>query len=241
MVLDEVFEHVLNKIEKAKIVTDPYPHFFLEEIFPSDFYQQLQKMFPKKTMMKPIGTSGKVSQGAYPQRYLINLHKNDLFRLDSLDFLFWTQFSKGILDPAFIDRLTKRFEPYLQDRYAEDFDKITFSAMGELYLDIKNYAIGPHTDHPFRALTFLFYLPSDENLKSLGTSVYKPKDPDFKCSGINHHGFGGFEKVFTAPFKPNSLFGFVKSDISFHGVERIHEAHIERKLLNYIVYGKKRP
>ena len=83
--------------------------------------------------------------------------------------------------------------------------------------------------------------PSDENLKPLGTSVYKPKDPDFKCRGINHHGFGGFEKVFTAPFIPNSLFGFVKSDISFHGVERIHEQNIQRKLLNYIVYGKKRP
>jgi hypothetical protein len=43
--------------------------------------------------------------------------------------------------------------------------------------------------------------------------------------------------VFTAPFRPNSLFGFVKTANSFHGVEPLKENETcRRQLLLYDVY-----
>lgn len=86
-----------------------------------------------------------------------------------------------------------------------------------LIRDRAGYALGPHTDTPSKVLSALFYLAKDESLEAHGTSLYAR--PGFTCAGDQHHGFAGFTKVATMPFKPNTLFAFAKSDTSFHGVE----------------------
>jgi hypothetical protein len=50
-----------------------------------------------------------------------------------------------------------------------------------------------------------------------------------------HH---GFLKLTTMPFKPNSLFAFVKGDNSFHGVEPVTDPDTKRWLLLYDVFTK---
>ena len=44
----------------------------------------------------------------------------------------------------------------------------------------------------------------------------------------------GFEKVKTMPFKPNSMFGFIKTTNSFHGVDIIN-ADIERDAIALVL------
>ena len=97
--------------------------------------------------------------------------------------------------------------------------------------DQTNYAIGPHTDAPHRLVTFLFYLPRDESMRELGTSVYRPKDPNFVCWGGPHHPADQFDLVRTVEFLPNRLLTFPKTERSFHGVEQIHRAEVNRPLL----------
>ena len=41
------------------------------------------------------------------------------------------------------------------------------------------------------------------------------------------------------PFKPNSLFGFLRTDRSFHGVDQINEEGVVRDLLLYNIYVPK--
>jgi hypothetical protein len=99
--------------------------------------------------------------------------------------------------------------------------------------DLSDYSIGPHTDHPIRVLTLLFYLPFTNELSHLGTSVYHPRNISFECEGFHHYPFQDFIRLFTAPFHPNSMFGFIKTNRSFHGVEPIAQKGIERNLLSY--------
>ena len=40
----------------------------------------------------------------------------------------------------------------------------------------------------------------------------------------------------TAPFRPNSLFAFFKTDRAFHGVDPIADTDIERNMLLYNIY-----
>jgi len=68
--------------------------------------------------------------------------------------------------------------------------------------------------------TLLFYLT--DKPKSCGTTVFVPKKP-FRCDGRKHHKFEDFEVVKTAPFLPNSFYGHVRSDVSFHGVFKTTE------------------
>lgn len=59
------------------------------------------------------------------------------------------------------------------------------------------------------------------------------KDPNFTCPGGPHHPFECFLRVATMPYLPNTLFAFLKTHNSFHGVEPIKEAGIRRDLLLY--------
>ena len=103
----------------------------------------------------------------------------------------------------------------------------------QLCRDFGGYAIGPHTDGRKESRTILFYLPKDDSKPYLGTSVYVPKDKSFTCDGTKHHDFDKFDKVFTAEYKPNTCFGFIRSNNSFHGVE---PSNNERNLMQVSVW-----
>jgi hypothetical protein len=87
----------------------------------------------------------------------------------------------------------------------------------------------------------LFYLPGDESQSHLGTSMYVPRDPAFHCPGGPHYEYRGFDCAWTMPFVPNSLFAFVKSNTSFHGVEPVTEPGARRWLLLYDIYHHLEP
>ena len=79
----------------------------------------------------------------------------------------------------------------------------------------------------------LFYLPRDESQSHLGTSIYVPEDAGFACPGGPHHPFELFRRVYTMPYVPNTLFAFLKTQNSFHGVEPLTGAAVRRDLLLY--------
>ena len=103
-----------------------------------------------------------------------------------------------------------------------------------LFRDFSNYSIGPHTDHPNFVMNFLFYLPENHDSAHLGTSVYQVKDSRLLPHlSHDHYSFEIFDRLYTAPYAPNSAFGFIRSSKSFHGVEPIGEQTHPRNLLSF--------
>ena len=109
--------------------------------------------------------------------------------------------------------------------------------------DFTKYNLGAHTDSVNKFVTFLFYIPSDNNLSNIGTSLYKPivdidsnKHRHFTTEQTKQN----FIKVKTCPFVPNSLFLFPRTKSSFHGVEEVNIEQKERNLLllNYYIDKK---
>jgi hypothetical protein len=80
-------------------------------------------------------------------------------------------------------------------------------------------------------VTFLFYLPKDDSMRELGTSIYRPKEADFVCWDGLHYPHEQFELVRTVEFLPNRLLTFPKTERSFHGVEQIRRENVNRPLL----------
>jgi len=97
-----------------------------------------------------------------------------------------------------------------------------------LVKDRAGYQIGPHTDLPARLVSLLFYLPPNSDIEARGTSVYIPKDRGFSSDGSVHHDRRDFDLVETVPFRMNSVVFFPRTERSFHGVELIPDAGIER-------------
>lgn len=195
---EEVLGHMAYQIGNAVVNTFPFPHIYVPTVFPADFYAQLRGTLPPTDEYK---------QGAK------NYNGRKFGETDGIE----------LLDPfrtkSFSQLAQYPFRKYLQGRFPDG----KFAARTDLRLvaDDDGYAIGPHTDAPWKVLSYLFYLPEDTSHLDLGTSIYLPRDPNFRCPGGPHHKFEDFIKVFTAAYAPNSLFAFFKTDFSFHGVERI--------------------
>jgi hypothetical protein len=225
----DVFKHLSTQIQTAPLCVDPYPHIYVEQVFPEDFYEELLENLPDTSHYTSLADTDKVSKGSYQERSIYPLHPSDA------QAPCWQSLSTILHSDAWINLALSKFDAHVKERFGILSHAIQYSPIAQLVKDHSNYAIGPHTDLPHRVCTFLFYLPKTKDQKHLGTSIYRPRDPSWKCEGHHHYVFKDFIKEKTLPFLPNSLFAFLKSDHSFHGVEPIEEKHIERNLINSYV------
>ncbi|MDN3504046.1 MAG: hypothetical protein P0S95_00525 [Rhabdochlamydiaceae bacterium] len=230
---DDVFNHLLYQVGNAQVRYFPYPHFFIENLFPQDYYDQLIESIPNAQDYYSMGSTGKVDPRTYQERSVLQITDSDLSGLPFHQMLFWSQFGQALESSVWRQMLISKFQDLIEKRFKDHLKEIEFSSFAELVQDRTHYALGPHTDHPIRVLTMLFYFPKDHSQSEMGTSVYRPNDINFKCEGFKHHPKDGFSHLYKAPYIPNSLFGFFKSDRSFHGVEEITQNGCERNLLNY--------
>ncbi len=103
------------------------------------------------------------------------------------------------------------------------------------------FFLGPHSDSSSKLVVLLLYLAPDDSADHLGTSMNRPKDPTFSCPKSAHYPFEDFIDVKTAPYRPNSMLAFFRSDLSFHGVEPLSEQDTttcNRDLIQYVIYDK---
>ena len=226
--------HVLYKAANAPIHAFPFPHIYVRDVFPEDYYRQLRAALPPAETYKTLRALGRVGPTYSDKRFVIPITKENAQAMAEPFRSFWTELADWML-VEFGTVMLSKFEPFLQQRFGNG---TTLGCYNEALLiqDWTTYSLGPHTDTPRKVLSFLFYLPADDSLARLGTSIYVPKQPDFQCSGGPHHPFEMFDRVTTMPYLPNTLFAFIKSNKSFHGVEPITEGNVRRDLLLFDIY-----
>src|SRR5207244_912794 len=75
----------------------------------------------------------------------------------------------------------------------------------------------------------------------LGTSLYRPKAAGFSCPNSTHYPVEDFIRVKTAPYRPNSLLAFFRSNVSFHGLDPLSEQDVSssgRDLIQYTLHDQ---
>ena len=209
-----VSEHVIYQLRNTIVKNYPFPHFHCENVFPESFYEDLLNTLPSEDSYSTRTTK-------FHGRRFADPTKNPLLTFMQSD--------------NFLSNIAQIFLPQLKERYAGK--KLELFHDLRLVNDGQGYQIGPHTDAKWKLVSLLFYLPLDYAYHRLGTSIYTPKDPTFTCEGGPHHKFEDFNRVSTAPFTPNSCFGFFKTSNSFHGVEPI-TIPCKRDVLLYNLYDK---
>jgi hypothetical protein len=223
---------VQYQIANAPVLAFPYPHILVHDIFPADFYRELRANLPEKSALNTLGALGRIQGADYPARLVMPLTRDAVAALPGGQRAFWEQVGNWFLGGEFRHLLLAKFAPYLQRRLG-DLGKVSFQDELLIVRDASSYALGPHTDSPSKVLSLLFYLPPDDSMAHLGTSVYLPNDAQFRCEGGPHYDFAKVRRVLTMPYVPNTLFAFMKTTNSFHGVEPIREAGIRRDLMLY--------
>jgi hypothetical protein len=228
-----VEEHVLARIAAVPIDREPFPHCIVDGVFPDEFYEGIIDHWPAEPSWRPLGNSGRVSQGSYQERRVVLMNQDGYDSLDAARRRFWQNEMGGWLaGPRLATLILEKFAALLSDSgFSAALDDVAGDAL--IVSDRTHYAIGPHTDAPHRVASLLFYLPEDATFQRFGTRFYAPLDPQFRCRGGPHYAFHHFRAAKIIDFVPNRLVAFPKSDRCFHGVEEVDLPGIDRRLLIY--------
>jgi hypothetical protein len=224
--------HVQYRIANAPIREFPYPHLYVRDVFPEDFYARLRAHLPSEPQLRTLKSFGRVGETYSESRLVLPLEREHTARLEPGQRAFWDELMGWLLDASFGQLMVAKFGAYLQHRF-KDLAAQHFIDEAMVVRDKTTYSLGPHTDSKQKVLSFLFYLPPDASRAHLGTSLYVPNDPQFACPGGPHHPFERFRRMLTMEYRPNTLFAFMKTPRAFHGVEPITETDVQRDLLLY--------
>lgn len=216
--------HAIHAIANAPVRSFPFPHIFVEPIFPADFYARLLRHLPPTECFTRFVDTRRVRATYNPQRLVVLPQPDHLSRLSDPDRAFWEEAFRTVFDRDLSRALFDKFLSVIRSRFARKGQPSLETATAfdlALTRDLEAYELGPHTDTPSKLASLLVYLPADDSRPHLGTSLYLPKDRGFVCEGRQHHPFARFDRVATMPYRPNAIFAFPKTPNSFHGVEPV--------------------
>jgi len=252
MNIEEIIFKLITNISNVKIESEPFDHKFVENVFPEEFYLDLMENIPNKNYYTPINQGASVDKNYADERFIFNFtEERDLDKLEEKQKIFYKNLKKILFSPDFFNSITSMFRQTIDNRLLNlddsekkhiDFPNLKFVFRTALIKDITKYSLGAHTDSFLKFITFLFYIPTTDELKNNGTSLYKPLDEiketkHFSLQETNKK----FNKIKTCPFIPNSVLIFPRTNKSFHGVEEVNIHQKERNLLllNYSLQQKK--
>ena len=216
-------KYSIDKIRSARIIKDPFPHVFIENIYAQRVYSCMLKNMPQEGS-EGNGTS--LLQTQKKPRFAIKLRAdNDRVLVSSRtkglpDWKFWVSYTKVLGGSQVAQAWVRIFYSTLKLRGISPSTKVGYSL--DLNRDLAGYYIAPHTDSVNKLVTTLYYLPLDATNSAVGTTMYKSLNTRPGASATK------FKAMKQARFLPNSVLAFAPCKSSWHGIE-------ERKINKRIV------
>lgn len=238
----EPLAHLVGRLRAAEVVSEPYPHYYLERVFPEDYYEALLARLPASAVYENLYEVTDLKLEHFRHRDQRDLKEGWTRALPAGPKEFWDAFDEWFLGPRLAEAVLDSFAGPLGERFGERGAWPAVSVESQLIRHRAGYFLSPHSDLYTKLVVLLFYLAPDESAAHLGTSLYRPKLPGFACRESLHHPFGEFVRVKTAPYRPNSLLAFVRSDVSFHGVEPLSERDLDacgRDVIQYVLHDRR--
>lgn len=79
----EIEEYLTRRLQAAPFEEAPFPHLFIDNVFPDEFYRELRSNFPTEDEF--IGHDG--------YRFTFSVEERDFSRLSAPKRAFWREFS----------------------------------------------------------------------------------------------------------------------------------------------------
>jgi hypothetical protein len=229
-------KHTIGRIRSAELRTAPFPHIFVEDIFPRDFYAEMLRHRLPAESYRPLVETGRVMREYSPER-LCYMPADGSADVPSASSAFWQSVFATYNDAEFFQVWMDLFLSHLAERIVQQFGSAAdqLKAHAEMFLmrDKTNYVLNPHTDSPKKAISALFYLPPDGRFEKLGTSLYRPKEGAIVPFGMHYADRAQFDLNTTIPFRANAMFAFPNVPGSIHGVEPMASPDDVRDLMLY--------
>jgi len=237
--------NILQNFKKENLFLEPFPYFYIENVFPNDVYNLLAQDYPE---------------------YILNGQTENFndFRYYEKDFDYsklsnnWESFIKYHTSKEFKDNIVDIFSEAIKKYYPNYLKKYltcdvsprhdATSNTVRLEIQFVMNAVNaksirtPHVDAGRELFACLFYMKKPEDDSTGGDLiVYKKSNKDFKFDSGRIAPIADIEEVNRIPYKENSMIVFLNTPDSIHGVSpRINastirryvniDAHVEEKL-----------
>jgi FkbM family methyltransferase len=218
-----IVDRIVRHIGAAPVDHAPSDNVFMESILPADLYAELLERLPADDVLDAIEHPDAVAPDGRKTRRLLDLTETSLTRIKPKDRAFWRMMMEVLTAPAIAAAVVEKFRTTLQARFGDTLPELI--AVPLLYRDYPGYRIGIHPDAESKIATLQFYLPRDESQSHLGTSFHRRVE-------------GGFERLKTNAFLPNSAYAFVRTDESWHSVDTLADDEQARNTIALTFYIK---
>ena len=225
-------EHLISRLRSAKVEPDPFPHYFVEHVFPEDYYRELLHNLPSSDVYENLYEVTDLKLDHFRHRDQRDMDQGWTDRLPTEQKIFWESFNQWFLSAELAQAVMKSFGWETWPAVSIESQFIRHRA---------GYFLGPHSDLYTKLVVLLLYLAPDDKAEHLGTSLYRPKQAGFSCPDSKHYPFEDFLRVKTLPYRPNSLLAFARSNVSFHGLEPLSEQDVAsagRDVIQYVIHDK---
>lgn len=211
----------LARVETADVVRDPFDHVFIRDFFDRSFFERLRASLPSVEDMTRY-------EAPHQFRYYYMLDRAGVAGLPRAIRPIWSDLASFFQGDEVVSAFHRKFAAAIraQTRHRERLiDKVTEGGRVietprlMITSDCQNFLLKPHTDSGPKVVTVLFYLAEEGQPEDWGTEFYVPKDQNFNSFASHHFERDDFSLAKCAPFTPNALVAFVKTDRSFHGVD----------------------
>ncbi len=241
-VRDYVLDHLLQRLRRTPAHDEPFSHFYLENVFPDDIYEQMMELMPAPAEYEPLSVDNYHNAKGQSTRDVMSLDEKHLGKLPAEKREFWEAIAGVLQSPELKKLVFQKLSTDLSARFGvsrAETTKITTFSKPSLFRDLDGYEIAPHPDGRAKIVTMQFYLPRDRSQLDLGTALYKWRLKSLKGLYSWH---GRFQKVKQFVFQPNSGYAFAVSNSlrkkSWHGRESLPEGSGERNTLLNIYFAR---
>ena len=172
---ERAFTRVLDGIRSKPIDQSPFPHIYIEEIFPPDYYRALLQRIAAVGRFVPTlypGVGVDLSAKTFRDYGLTceNFAADDeLAPLHA--FLKSNRFARTLLEKfSASNSWSGHGSAIPAEKHAHFADgRDDFACVFDLHKDLPGYEITPHADVTSKIITFLFYFTLDESINKFGT------------------------------------------------------------------------
>lgn len=219
----ELIDYLVASINRAPIISKPFYHIELDQIFPESTYNAMLRALPKAEDYRSM--HGRSRSNGVQTRVKIDLFPEYIRHLPTDKRAVWKVVGAALCSEEVKQAFRQQLAPGLKRRFGENYSSIGMYPIPILTRDIPGYSIPPHTDTHWKGITVQLYLPSDDANIDVGT-IFHEALPN-----------GSKSKTKQMKFARNSGYAFAVGDNTWHSADPVHQRIKTRDsiLLTYFV------
>jgi hypothetical protein len=218
---------IVARVETSELEAVPFPHIYLEGVFPPAQYQRLLDHLPDTARYRELTHRDAMQTDGHSARRKFYLFPEHVRLLPAAQRAVWMEVSRVLRSRALQDAFKRKFRAALEQRFGRSIDRLSFYPVPVLLRDLRGYRIGIHGDSLSKAITVQLYLPRNDSQAHLGTILHEGRTEE------------AAQRTKALAFRPATGYAFpVVFHQSWHSVAQTSDADGERNSLMLTYYAQ---